>query len=436
MRIRSPLAVTLLLAVLAPQAACTFHPAGTCASTAECRAGERCSAGLCVGCRTSAECSTWEVCADDHRCATAPGFCTADGQCGAWQACAWDHTCQAVSGRCDSSSVCLPSEACDATHRCAARASCTLPADCQYFETCDGGKRCRAAPLDPGAVHQLGSTTPGGCQQGAVAPLGAPTQSRIGLECASGAPLFVGPAGDLLYRSIGGVRSMTAEPRLWNPASATWESPVDAESNDPLVAPPFRCPTGAWRWLLRAGGDPVFDCPGPSPATRRYFDASGAALLAGFTVLSWRSDGLKLALDDAGDLTLLGGTNTPIPLTGLSTVIPLAARAGGTAFLLAATDVSAGDRLWSIAASGAATALGSYAPAPTGVSGARGEVLDATGRLFALAKLGAEDVVVERPLQPALATLVYRASAAPSSLDAGPAPAWIFVEQGALFTGP
>lgn len=106
-------------AALGGAGGCAFEPDGRCDTVADCRTGERCEAGLCLGCLEAVECAGWEVCTADRRCQTAPGRCTVEAQCGAWQGCAPDHTCQALPGRCDDASTCAPGEACSADHRCA-----------------------------------------------------------------------------------------------------------------------------------------------------------------------------------------------------------------------------------------------------------------------------------------------------------------------------
>ena len=117
------LALAALLAAgaaLGGAAGCSFEPDGTCAAAADCLAGERCEAGLCLGCLDASECAGWETCTPAHRCATAPGRCTEDAACGAWQGCAPDHTCQALLGYCDDAGACAPGQVCGPDHRCAA----------------------------------------------------------------------------------------------------------------------------------------------------------------------------------------------------------------------------------------------------------------------------------------------------------------------------
>lgn len=150
-------------------AACTFKPAGTCSTAADCFTGQSCTAGLCVGCQADAECQGWQTCnVAARRCVAASGKCANDQACQAWETCdetftctlrpgacldaggcqAWQvcvgHACTLPAGRCDTVADCGAAQICTAEHRCVS--GCPTGSECQAWEACGADKQCALQP--------------------------------------------------------------------------------------------------------------------------------------------------------------------------------------------------------------------------------------------------------------------------------------------------
>ena len=108
-----------------------------CQSAADCRAGEQCISGQCVGapaCTSSAQCGANQQCVSGV-CVTIAG-CTSSAQCAAGEQCV-SSACVAIPA-CTSNAQCAAGEQCVAGV-CVVVPACTSNAQCAAGETCQRG---------------------------------------------------------------------------------------------------------------------------------------------------------------------------------------------------------------------------------------------------------------------------------------------------------
>ncbi len=438
-----------------PANVCATAPAH-CADAGECAVWEVCNAShVCENgpgyCASSAECASWQECDALHACILAPGYCADDAGCAAWETCPpATHVCALLPGACGTASDCQEWETCDPGHACALDVGrCTSASDCASWQLCDSAHVCVDEQLDPAGVivtgEFQGSDYPVYGLTG-FAPIDAPTHARWVLGASGVLSSSIDPSGNLDYLVLeaGGetIRRFVPDPLRWDPFQY-WSAPLAPFDNDPvLVTHSTACPR-IGKFILQAGtGAILYRCVYSTP--EGFYDEGGTLRMiaqgSGDDVLAWTAGGFMLGLNDSSPV-VIDPAGVATLVTGLPRGFIAEARAEGTGFRVAYYVYNFGEdslESWIVGADAVATREGTFAAAPLGIAPSGDIALDPAGNVFSLD--GFVGVVVKRPLEPGVSTVVYEENVPPGANDSRTVPfqPYLTVSAGfsALVTGP
>jgi hypothetical protein len=481
-------------ALLALALACQLDPGGRCTGDADCQPGLRCGdAGLCVveagkdlgascelsqdcvawgacqqnvcvlaagSCVVSSDCAPWATCTD-HACVPNPAKCVWDTDCAAWQVCR-SNACTSAPGRCDTPTAktdCPSWQTCDATnHACVTAAGrCAADADCKALQTCMATHVCASAVVLWGNLGVSG--------RDAVSQLATPSLPSVAFGPAS-LDARIDPTGVLVYRD--GTAPQTLRKFVpddgalaWDATNATWVYPAAPFSNDGVIGTPNCSAAGTIdRWTMAGAGAVLHSC-----TKGFWYDSTGAQAFAepaGYDLVAWSTSDAKLLAVEGGTGFLLmdkTGVEKPVDLAGAMAYSSAFVRVNDKDFWLALFDATGAGELWSVAATGAATIIAAYPPAPVltepdpdnrpnPLVPAGPVVIDAAGAAYGVMspsispskawKAGLK--VVKRVAGTAASTVVYDAGNKPTGANtwtSQAAPRWWVLPSGPmLVTGP
>ena len=290
-------------------------------------------------------------------------------------------------------------------------------ADVAQVSTCLSGNT-----FDPREVYLAGTLEEGACYEDALAHWSCPNVAVVGFDCSFLSNSFAGALteqirptdGRLIYLNIadGLIHEFNCD---GCPYRAGDPYPMVSFENDPIVTAP--CPVGPFMtsFLIAPSGDILFHCFD----TNTWRNGAGAVLYADESndpLLRLGYDGKALTKTRVIDL-VSGQANTIVGLPSQYVYTIRAKEPNG--FLLALRGPSSGtndgrnDELWLVGNDGAASRVGTYPPAPAGVSSIGSAVaLEGTSALlqFGSGSTFTEDLIIRRDVGGSSAVVYSEAS--------------------------